>query len=101
MVISDVRIFSDLLCTFFLILFLFADGYLYLVQWTPRDALSAPISSAIYSCDGLLIYAGFCDGAVGVFDADSLRLRCRIAPSAYIPAPVARYASEILQSYFV
>ncbi|XP_043694009.1 protein TOPLESS-RELATED PROTEIN 2-like isoform X2 [Telopea speciosissima] len=54
-------------------------------SWSPRDALSAPISSAIYSCDGLLVYTGFCDGAVGVFDADSLRLRCRIAPSAYIP----------------
>ncbi|KAF3775758.1 TOPLESS protein [Nymphaea thermarum] len=57
-------------------------------QWTPRDSLSAPISSAIYSCDGLLVYTGFCDGAVGVFDAESLRLRCRIAPSAYILPPV-------------
>ncbi|KAJ4951831.1 hypothetical protein NE237_028663 [Protea cynaroides] len=54
-------------------------------SWSPRDALSAPISNAIYSCDGLLVYTGFCDGAVGVFDADSLRLRCRIAPTAYIP----------------
>ncbi|OVA18462.1 WD40 repeat [Macleaya cordata] len=54
-------------------------------SWSPRDALSAPISSAIYSCDGLLVYVGFCDGAVGVFDADSLRLRCRIASSAYLP----------------
>ncbi|XP_034711523.1 protein TOPLESS-RELATED PROTEIN 2-like [Vitis riparia] len=35
----------------------------------------------------MLVYAGFGDGAVGVFDADSLRLRCRIAPSAYIPSP--------------
>lgn len=66
-----------------------------LIQWTPRDALSAPISSAIYSCDGLLVYAGFCDGAVGVFDADTLRLRCRIAPTAYIPT-VARYASKMM-----
>ncbi|KAJ8650557.1 hypothetical protein MRB53_003580 [Persea americana] len=62
------------------------DGKLECLRsWTPRDALSAPISSAIYSCDGLLVYAGFCDGAVGVFDADTLRLRCRIAPTAYIP----------------
>lgn len=80
---------------------LFTDGYLHLLQWTPREALSAPVSSAIYSCDGLLVYAGFCDGAVGVFDADSLRLRCRIAPSAYIPASVSRYASEILPRHFV
>ncbi|KAG1354187.1 protein TOPLESS-RELATED PROTEIN 2 [Cocos nucifera] len=55
---------------------------------SPRDALPAPISCAIYSCDGLLVYAGFCDGAVGVFDADSLRLRCRIAPSAYLSPSV-------------
>jgi len=60
------------------------------MQWSPRDSLSAPISSAIYSCDGMLVYAGFCDGAVGVFDADSLRLRCRIAPSAYLPPSAAR-----------
>ncbi|XP_058103933.1 protein TOPLESS-RELATED PROTEIN 2-like isoform X3 [Magnolia sinica] len=58
-------------------------------SWSPRDALSAPISSAIYSCDGLLVYTGFCDGAVGVFDADSLRLRCRIAPTSYIPPSVS------------
>ncbi|KAL5724564.1 Protein TOPLESS-RELATED PROTEIN 2 [Ranunculus cassubicifolius] len=56
-----------------------------LLTWSPRDGLSAPISSAIYSCDGLLVYVGFCDGAVGVFDVDAFRLRCRIAPSAYIP----------------
>ncbi|XP_042491960.1 protein TOPLESS-RELATED PROTEIN 2-like isoform X2 [Macadamia integrifolia] len=58
-------------------------------SWYPRDALSTPISTAIYSCDGLLVYTGFCDGAVGVFDADSLRLRCRIASSAYIPSSPA------------
>lgn len=55
-------------------------------SWYPKDSLPAPITSAIYSCDGLLVYAGFSDGAVAVFDADSLRLRCRIAPSAYIPS---------------
>ena len=58
------------------------------MQWSPRDALPALISSAIYSCDGLLIYASFCDGAIGVFEAESLRLRCRIAPSAYIPPSI-------------
>ncbi|XP_061995541.1 protein TOPLESS-RELATED PROTEIN 2-like, partial [Rosa rugosa] len=55
-------------------------------QWSPKDALAAPISCAIYSCDGLLVYATFFDGAVGVFVANSLRFRCRIAPSAYIPS---------------
>ncbi|KVH91644.1 Quinonprotein alcohol dehydrogenase-like-superfamily [Cynara cardunculus var. scolymus] len=57
--------------------------------WSPRESLSAPISSAIYSCDGLLLFTGFSDGAVGVFDADSLRLRCRIAPSAYISSSIS------------
>ncbi|KDP21790.1 hypothetical protein JCGZ_00577 [Jatropha curcas] len=58
-------------------------------SWYPKDRLAAPIASAIYSSDGLLVYTGFCDGAVGVFDADGLRIRCRIAPSAYIPSFVA------------
>ncbi|KZV51494.1 topless-related protein 1-like [Dorcoceras hygrometricum] len=53
-------------------------------SWYPRDTLSAGISSAIYSCDGMMIITGFCDGAVGLFDAESLNLRCRIAPTAYL-----------------
>lgn len=52
-------------------------------QWVPQDAVSAPVSYAVYSCNSQLIYATFCDGNIGVFDADSLRLRCRIAPSVY------------------
>ncbi|XP_010546752.1 PREDICTED: topless-related protein 3 isoform X2 [Tarenaya hassleriana] len=53
-------------------------------QWIPQEGLSAPISSAVYACNSQLIYAAFRDGNIGVFDADSLRLRCRIAPSAYL-----------------
>ncbi|XP_041017427.1 topless-related protein 3-like isoform X1 [Juglans microcarpa x Juglans regia] len=53
-------------------------------QWIPQDVLSAPISSAAYSCNSQLVFATFCDGNIGVFDADSLRLRCRIAPSVYL-----------------
>ncbi|KAL4388332.1 hypothetical protein GQ457_09G024040 [Hibiscus cannabinus] len=53
-------------------------------QWIPQEVLSAPISSAAYSCNSQLVYATFTDGNIGVFDADSLKLRCRIAPSAYI-----------------
>ncbi|CAD5173037.1 protein TOPLESS-RELATED PROTEIN 2-like isoform X1 [Musa acuminata AAA Group] len=60
-----------------------------LCSWLPRDALPAPISSAVYSCDGLLVYAGFCDGAIGVFESDSLRLRCRIARTAYISPSIS------------
>ncbi|WVZ96517.1 hypothetical protein U9M48_042147 [Paspalum notatum var. saurae] len=58
-------------------------------QWSPRDALPAPISSAIFSSDGLMIYVGFCDGAIGIFEAKSLTLQCKIAPSAYIPCSVS------------
>ncbi|XP_027351654.1 topless-related protein 3-like isoform X2 [Abrus precatorius] len=52
-------------------------------QWVPQDVLPAPISYASYSCNSQLIYATFCDGNTGVFDADSLRLRCRIALSTF------------------
>ncbi|XP_057466216.1 topless-related protein 3-like isoform X2 [Actinidia eriantha] len=57
-------------------------------QWVPQDALPAPISYAAYSCNSKLVYTSFCDGNIGVFDADSLRLRCRIAPSVYLPLAV-------------
>ncbi|PON89542.1 Topless-related protein [Trema orientale] len=57
-------------------------------QWLPQDVISAPISYAAFSCNSQLIYATFCDGNIGVFDPDSLRLRCRIAPSAYFSQAV-------------
>ncbi|CAA0838252.1 Protein TOPLESS [Striga hermonthica] len=62
-------------------------------SWYPRDSLSSPISSAIYSCDGQLIFTGFCDGAVGIFDSDSLNLRCRIALSAYFSSSISSNGS--------
>uniref|UniRef100_A0A0C9RTU1 TSA: Wollemia nobilis Ref_Wollemi_Transcript_13459_4557 transcribed RNA sequence n=1 Tax=Wollemia nobilis TaxID=56998 RepID=A0A0C9RTU1_9CONI len=58
-------------------------------QWVPHESLSAPISNAAYSCDSQLIYASFCDGAVGVFHAETLKLRCRIAATAYFPPSVS------------
>ncbi|CAJ2653964.1 unnamed protein product [Trifolium pratense] len=51
-------------------------------QWVPQESTTS-ISSATYSCNSQLVYAAFTDGSIGVFDADSLRLRCRIASSAY------------------
>ncbi|KAF7837781.1 topless-related protein 2 [Senna tora] len=54
-------------------------------QWVPQDTLSSSIASATYSCNSQLVYATFTDGNIGVFDAESLRLRCRIASSAYLP----------------
>ncbi|XP_031485381.1 protein TPR1-like isoform X1 [Nymphaea colorata] len=53
-------------------------------QWVPQDLLAAPISSAAYSYNSQLVFASFCDGNIGVFDAECLRLRCRISPSAYL-----------------
>ncbi|XP_019155381.1 PREDICTED: uncharacterized protein LOC109152249 [Ipomoea nil] len=50
-------------------------------QWIP----CVRISSATYSCNSQLIYASFIDGNIGVLDADTLRLKCRIVPSAYLP----------------
>ncbi|CAM6037067.1 unnamed protein product [Sphagnum compactum] len=57
--------------------------------WVPRDSFSASISNATYSCDSQLVYAGFVDGSVGVFDAESLRPRCRLLPSVHIPQGVS------------
>ncbi|CAL5198924.1 unnamed protein product [Lathyrus oleraceus] len=55
--------------------------------WVPQDGSSISISSATYSCNSQLIYAVFTDGNIGVFDADSLRPRWRITPSAYLHQP--------------
>ncbi|XP_057828956.1 protein TPR3 isoform X1 [Cryptomeria japonica] len=60
-----------------------------LIQWVPSDSLPAAISNATYSCDSQLIFASFSDGAVGIFHAQTLRPRCRIAPSAYIPSNIS------------
>ncbi|XP_006644007.1 protein TPR1 isoform X1 [Oryza brachyantha] len=53
-------------------------------QWIPQDALSAPISHASYSRNSQLVFAAFTDGNIGIFDVENLRLRCRIAPPAYM-----------------
>ncbi|XP_031122753.1 topless-related protein 3-like isoform X2 [Ipomoea triloba] len=54
-------------------------------QCIPHASLSARISSATYSCNSQLIYASFIDGNIGVLDADTLRLKSRVVPSAYLP----------------
>jgi hypothetical protein len=61
------------------------------MQWMPQSPFSAPLSNATYSCDSQLVYAGFVDGSVGVFDAESLRPRCRLAPNVHIPQGVSGY----------
>jgi len=70
------------------------------MQWYPRDALPAPISSAVYSLGCLLVYAGFRDGAIGIFEAESLTLQCWIAPSAYVPSSISRYVEFQAVSVF-
>jgi WD40 repeat protein len=55
-----------------------------LKQWAPREA-SGPITHAAYSCDSQSIYVSHEDGSVGVLTASTLRLRCRINPSSYLP----------------
>ena len=61
-----------------------------LKQWVPREA-SGPITHATYSCDSQSIYVSFEDGSVGVLTASTLRLRCRINPTAYLlPNPSLR-----------
>ncbi|KAK1277243.1 Topless-related protein 2 [Acorus gramineus] len=72
-----------------------ASKYERLRQWVPQDVLSAPVSYAAYSSNSQLIYATFCDGNIGVFDADSLRLRCRIAASAYLSPTVPNSSQPV------
>ncbi|KAJ4708228.1 Topless-related protein [Melia azedarach] len=55
-----------------------------LKQFVPREA-TGPITHATYSCDSQSIYVAFEDGSVGVLTASTLRLRCRINPTAYLP----------------
>ncbi|KAH9761710.1 Topless-related protein 4 [Citrus sinensis] len=55
-----------------------------LKQFVPREA-SGPITHATYSCDSQSIYVAFEEGSVGVLTASTLRLRCRINPTAYLP----------------
>ncbi|XP_042496746.1 topless-related protein 4 isoform X2 [Macadamia integrifolia] len=66
--------------------------------------LGGVVTHATYSCDSQSIYASFEDGSVGIFASSTLRLRCRISPSAYLssnptssrvyPLVVAAHPSE-------
>jgi len=60
------------------------------LQWPVREN-SPPITHATFSCDSQLIYASFMDATVGIFNASSLRLQCRILPASYLP-PNIRYS---------
>ncbi|GJZ97892.1 topless-related protein 4-like protein isoform X3 [Tanacetum coccineum] len=56
-----------------------------LKQWGPREA-SGPITNATYSCDSQSIYVTFEDGSIDILTASTLRLRCRISSTAYLPS---------------
>ncbi|TXG62211.1 hypothetical protein EZV62_013574 [Acer yangbiense] len=47
-----------------------------LLQWTPVGSVS--ISQATFSCDSQMVYAGFVDGTIFVFDASKLELKCTV-----------------------
>uniref|UniRef100_A0A6M2EHW5 CTLH domain-containing protein n=1 Tax=Populus davidiana TaxID=266767 RepID=A0A6M2EHW5_9ROSI len=53
-------------------------------QWFRQEA-SGPITHATYSCDSQSIFVSFEDGSVVVLTASTLRLRCRISSTAYLP----------------
>ncbi|ESW10946.1 hypothetical protein PHAVU_009G252100 [Phaseolus vulgaris] len=56
-------------------------------RWVPQDWLFGSLSCATYSCNGQLVYATFTDGNIGIFDANTLKLKCRMASSAYLHQP--------------
>ncbi|KAL8136857.1 hypothetical protein V2J09_002858 [Rumex salicifolius] len=69
-----------------------------LKQWVPQER--GPITHATYSCDSQSIYVSFEDGCVSVLTAPSLRLRCRINPSAYLPpSPSIRVYPSVIASH--
>ncbi|KAL1359112.1 topless-related protein 2 [Arachis hypogaea] len=57
------------------------------MQWVPKAHMSGSISCATYSGNGKLIYTALTDGNIVIFNADTLMLRCRIAPSVYLMTP--------------
>ncbi|WOH14317.1 hypothetical protein DCAR_0933836 [Daucus carota subsp. sativus] len=61
-----------------------AENVDHVQRWIPQGALSAQITSAAFSCNSMLVYASFCDGSIGIFDAESLSLRCHLKPSVYL-----------------
>ncbi|PIA42393.1 hypothetical protein AQUCO_02000089v1 [Aquilegia coerulea] len=63
-------------------------------QWVPQEP-SVTITHATYSCDSQSIYASFGDGSVGVLSATTLRLRCRINPTAYLPSSINSNNSRV------
>ncbi|KAD3067943.1 hypothetical protein E3N88_35823 [Mikania micrantha] len=58
----------------------FADTH-----WGPQQANGA-ITHAAYSCDSEIIYVAFEDGSIDILTASTLRLRCQLSLSSYLPS---------------
>ncbi|KAL8158733.1 hypothetical protein V2J09_000270, partial [Rumex salicifolius] len=69
-----------------------------LKQWVPQER--GPITHATYSCDSQSIFVSFEDGSVSVLTASSLRLKCRINPTAYLsPNPSLRVHPTVIAAH--
>ncbi|KAF8389129.1 hypothetical protein HHK36_025815 [Tetracentron sinense] len=64
-------------------------------QWVPRES-SGPITHATYSCDSQSIYVSFNDASVSVLTSTTLRLRCRINPTSYLPSNLSSRAYPVV-----
>ncbi|KAL5853179.1 hypothetical protein ACOSQ3_008297 [Xanthoceras sorbifolium] len=64
-----------------------------LLQWVPVGPVS--ISQATFSCDSQMVYAGFGDGTISVFDASNLELKCKVSSTSYLSLSSSLYAYPI------
>jgi WD40 repeat protein len=70
-----------------------------LKQWSPRES-SGSITDAMYSCDSQLIYASIEDGSICVLASSTLRLRCQVDPTAYLPSnPTSRVYPTVVAAH--
>jgi hypothetical protein len=49
-----------------------------------RSTENEVISSAVFSCDGLLVYAAFSDGTIRIFEVGLKKELCIIPRSGYV-----------------
>ncbi|BAT80306.1 hypothetical protein VIGAN_02330600 [Vigna angularis var. angularis] len=56
-------------------------------SWVAQEWLIGSLSCATYSCNSQLVYATFPDGNIGIFDGNTLKVKCRLASSAYLHQP--------------
>ncbi|KAK0571084.1 hypothetical protein LWI29_010705 [Acer saccharum] len=64
-----------------------------LLQWTPVGPVK--ISQATFSCDSQMVYAGFVDGTIIIFDASKLELKCTFGYSFTVGCSIDAYPNAI------